>query len=156
MKVIFLDVDGVLNSRAFAHRFYDDEGINVFHNNILNRSSLACLKRIVSQTGAIIVLSSTWRMIETPRKNLVDQLHEFGLDIHSDTPYLGSIRGEDISGWFSEHPEIDVESYVILDDDSDMGEHISHLVQTDFNGWGLVHKHAVQAVAMLNGQPAEE
>ena len=151
MKVIFLDVDGVLNSQKFAEKYYEEEGVNIFREDILNRSAIACLKRIVSATGAIIVLSSTWRHIALARQALVSQLDDFGLSIHSDTPHAGGRRGADISAWFARHPEIEVESYVILDDDNDMEEHLPHLIQTDFYGWGLINKHALAAIEMLNG-----
>jgi hypothetical protein len=52
MKVIFLDIDGVLNVN---HRERDDYG-SAFHDNFVEN-----LKRIIDSTGAKIVVSSSWR-----------------------------------------------------------------------------------------------
>ena len=53
MKVIFLDVDGVLNSQQLFEKSEDAQLISVDEENIKN------LKKIVDATGAKIVLSST-------------------------------------------------------------------------------------------------
>lgn len=53
MKVIFLDVDGVLNSQQLFEKCEDDQLISVDEDNIKN------LKTIVDATGAKIVLSSS-------------------------------------------------------------------------------------------------
>lgn len=149
IRVIFLDVDGVLNSHYFATKVFKDCGARVFREGLLDKRAIACLKQIVDQTGAIIVLSSTWRKIPEARALLVEQLLERNLIIHSDTPDAGKRRGDDISAWFEQHKDIDVESYVILDDDNDMNEHVSHLVQTSYYFLGLEAKHVQQAVNIL-------
>lgn len=96
-----------------------------------------------------IVLSSSWRKIPKARKHLVEQLAEYELSIHSDTPYTSNERGDDITAWFEDHKDIPIESYVILDDDSDMNVHLPHLVHTSFYEWGLETKHIEPAVDML-------
>lgn len=156
MRIIFLDVDGVLNSQLFANKMFDEEGVCIFSEDILDKRAIACLKQIVSVTGATIVLSSSWRKIPKARANLVQQLAEYGLSIHSDTPYTGKERGDDISAWFKHHKDISVESYVILDDDSDMKEHLPHLVQTNFYDRGLEKKHVPLAVDMLMNTERKE
>ena len=55
MKVIFLDIDGVLNSGAYDRRRNWNELTDI------DESRLPLVKQIVDQTGAVIVLSSTWR-----------------------------------------------------------------------------------------------
>ena len=55
MKVIFLDIDGVLNSRAYDRKRNWDELTNI------DESRLPLVKNIVDETGARIVLSSTWK-----------------------------------------------------------------------------------------------
>jgi histidinol phosphatase-like enzyme len=50
MKVIFLDVDGVLNSQQLFEKCEDDQLISVDEDNIKN------LKTIVDATGAKIIL----------------------------------------------------------------------------------------------------
>ena len=62
IKVIFLDVDGVLNNGTWAIEMFD-KGIRVYHDDLLYEPSLEQLKRIVDSTGAVIVVSSSWRQI---------------------------------------------------------------------------------------------
>lgn len=156
MRIIFLDVDGVLNSQLFANEMFDEEGVRIFSEDILDKRAIACLKQIVRKTNAVIVLSSTWRYMRKARAHLASQLAEYGLFIHSDTPITHKERGDDISAWFNRHNDISVESYVILDDDSDMKEHLPHLVQTDFYDRGLEKKHVPLAVDMLMNTERKE
>jgi len=53
MNAIFLDVDGVLNCRS------EGPVINSVYDICPRR--LDMLRQIVEQTGAVIVVSSTWR-----------------------------------------------------------------------------------------------
>ena len=51
MKYIFLDIDGVLNTKAsWSTKPYD-----------LDTNSISVLGDICKKTGAIIVLTSTWK-----------------------------------------------------------------------------------------------
>jgi len=53
MKVIFLDIDGVLNSEKFLENN---------KNQAIDRNSVGILKNIIDKTGALIVMSSGWRL----------------------------------------------------------------------------------------------
>jgi len=55
MKVIFLDFDGVLNSVKY------DRKRDWNKLTFIDESRLPLLKQIVDSTGAVIVLSTTWR-----------------------------------------------------------------------------------------------
>ena len=55
MKIIFLDIDGVLNSRAY------DRKRNWNEQTDIDETRLPLIKEIVDATNAKIVLSSTWR-----------------------------------------------------------------------------------------------
>lgn len=55
MKVIFLDIDGVLNSRTY------DRKRNWNEQTDIDETRLPLIKEIVDATDAKIVLSSTWR-----------------------------------------------------------------------------------------------
>lgn len=149
MRVIFLDVDGVLNSCSFASKMQDEEGVDTFHEDILDDRCLACLKQIVLRTGAEIVLISSWRSIRESRARLVSQLESYGLAIHSDAPRTGGNRGDDICAWFAHHKDVPIEGYVVLDDDADVGVHQMHLVRTSLFDWGLKTEHIRQAVDIL-------
>lgn len=145
MKVIMLDVDGVLNGyntrqTKFGFTFIDD-------------TMVGRLKQIVDATGAKIVLTSTWRMCDgLPKEQplyhaLTEKLAEFGLTIMDKTPVGSTIRGAEIDIWLHKHPECD--NFIILDDDNDMQPHGRRLIQTGMMN-GLEDKHVAKAIKMLN------
>ena len=136
MKIIFLDVDGVLNNATWAKRMID-EGVRVYAEDMLEDRAIRLLKQIIEATGASVVITSTWRMSAVQMTHLFDQLACFDIRPIGVTPRLNTDRGDEISAWMQHY---DVESYVILDDDSDMGEHMDHLVQTSFEH-GLQREH---------------
>lgn len=128
MKVIFLDIDGVLNSdtdffelRKFGHPINEIKG-----SKVINRGCLALLQQIIEDTDAKIVLSSTWR-----HHYSLDDMYEmftsrdFSLPrdvFHDITPTLSRgfsddqtyHRGAEIRDYLDAHPE--VKKFVILDD----------------------------------------
>lgn len=142
MKVIFLDVDGVLNSAQ--------DGYSI---RLRTDSHLKLLQRIVRETGAKIVLSSSWRIGFTPAsKNLLARFREYGLELMDCTPELsGACRGDEIRKWLEEfETEYDVERFAILDDEADMAEFAeTNLIQTDTNA-GLQKADAVRCIKLLN------
>ncbi|MBQ7969074.1 MAG: hypothetical protein IJ292_04560 [Clostridia bacterium] len=159
MKVIFLDVDGVLNSldtkeRIEGYIFVSDDKIEL-------------LKEIVDQTGAKVVLSSTWRRgwyckehIDHPNESdrqdirmfdaLCEKLHEFNIGLLDYTDDFG-LRGQEIDAWLNNWTGEPIESYVILDDMSgrDIRPHSRFLVQTSLGG-GINKKHVQRAIEILN------
>ena len=144
-KVLFLDVDGVLNNGAWAAKMFM-EGVYTYRDDIL--PSLKQLRRIIDATGALIVVSSAWRQIPRCYQHLLEWLAKYGMHAYDKTPYVGGERGNDITAWFSRHPG--EWQYVVLDDDDDMGVHMDHLVLTDFDE-GLTEKDADRCIAILNG-----
>ena len=155
MKIIFLDIDGVLNSSQYRTQM----GMEYF-SQIIDRRKMPLLKHIVEETGAEVVLSSTWRKYWKPGNNqpdsagqyFLDLFQEYGLWIHSKTPVLERAgRNEEIQVWLNKHPCID--GYVILDD-KDFGWSDAlraHFVQTDLGGDGLEESQVWQAVEVLKG-----
>ena len=112
---------------------------------VSNTQAVLWLEKICRDNNCKLVLSSTWRnghYVET-----INALYNSGLsrDIKfiGKTPYLGTERGEEIAAFLREHPEIT--SFVILDDDRDMGKLINHLVQTDIDAG--INMGTVMAVA---------
>jgi hypothetical protein len=153
MKIIFLDVDGVLNS-------IDSE--DCFHCFIgLDYSGIKLLKEIVDATGAEIVLVSTWKYSwEKDNKSRPDSLGSYlderfaeeGLTIIDKTDYAGiHDRGHGIIDWLSEHH---ADSWIVLDDEifEDYEECgiMPHLVKTNFYDGGLKEKHVELAINLLN------
>ena len=141
MKVIFLDVDGVLNS--------SQDGYSI---RLRTDSHLKLLQRIVKKTGAKIVLSSSWRIGFTPAsRNLLARFKECGLELMDCTPELpGSCRGDEIRQWLTDNVyNYDIENFVILDDEANMAEFTDkNLVQTDTN-IGLQKQNAIECIRTL-------
>lgn len=162
IKVIFLDIDGVLNIISQDHDIFG----GVFHKHFVVN-----LKRIIDNTGAKIVISSTWRY--DGLKKMKDmwvhrELPGEVIDITPDTYDLVNLglfryydevdRGHEISFWLEQHPE--VENYVILDDDNDMLDtQRNNFVRTSNNidhpdcidiGYGLTNICANKAIEILN------
>lgn len=172
MKVIFLDIDGVLNSADYFDKVREkkDNPDNCMNheklNQQLNEEKVKLLKEIVDQTGAKIVLSSTWRILFNEKNNekdphylfLEDTLNKYGLKIMSQTPYLSCNRPAEIKAWLNNRVDKDDIVFVSLDDDFRKGQYdvygIGHcLVHTSFyepNG-GLRKEHVEKAIEILNG-----
>ena len=137
MKVIFLDVDGVLNS--------SQDGFTI---KLGTNKHLELLKQIVDKTDAKIVLSSSWRISNKTKLFIENKLKEYGMSIISSTPDLGSSRGEEIKSWLRETIDF-IDSFIILDDDSDMDEYTrARLVQTN-RDMGLQETDVIKAINIL-------
>ena len=131
MKVIFLDIDGVLNSIQQCIGW----GQDAYNYVGLNKTGIRLLKKLVELTNSKIVISSTWRY---DGKEMIEgalaahgwehiRLYKIIIDV---TPDLAMWRGKEIQDWLGRHPK--VTDYVILDDDSDMlPEQMDHFVNTD-------------------------
>lgn len=157
MKVIFLDVDGVLNSEV--SREQERNNFDNWMEHEVSEMHVNNLKKIVDATGAQIVLSSSWRFdhpkatgrdfIADPLMKVLDRkLKAVGLDIIDVTPDLrGKIRGAEIQDWLDRHSE--VERFVILDDDTDMlDEQKPFFVNTTFK-CGLTEELAKKVIEIL-------
>jgi HAD domain in Swiss Army Knife RNA repair proteins len=106
MKIIFLDIDGVLNCdktrnpRKFPY--------------VVDPNLLARLKRVLQATGAEVVLSSSWRCDPV---GLLAAKH-WGVpffDVCPDKPK--SPRGKEMLDWLRDHPR--VTRFAIIDDEDD-------------------------------------
>lgn len=148
MNIIFLDVDGVLNSDEFRTERYMILKRAVRTEEFFDPFCLKCLKEIVEATDAKIVITSS--MMVNDMKLLRSKLGEFGIEILDKTKHYGDRRGAQIREWLSEHN--DVENYIILDDDyfKDYPGLDEHIVKTSFFlGRGLNQTHVVQAIRLL-------
>lgn len=158
-KVIFLDVDGVLNSEHWYIKNHKRHPEKCRPGIAINPRFVKNLRRIVQATGAQIVLSATCR--GTVKRNKTHYLHtvlkEYGLEISGYTPHTGMERGIDIQEWLNSNPYVD--HIVILDDNSDMRPLMDYLVQTKSFVkipflWlfteGLSYFKAKQAIKILN------
>lgn len=163
MKIVFLDFDGVLNSHEYIrNRAPENErGSRIG----LDRVAVARVNRLLAETGAEVVVSSTWRHGKK-RTQLCDILNDVGFVgvVRGMTPewltktpggiYAAKCRGEEIQAWLDNAAHIghDVESFVIVDDDSDMAHLAYRLIKTSFET-GLLDEHVDRAIGMLREPP---
>ena len=106
MKVIFLDIDGVLNCdktpnpRKFPY--------------IVDKKLLARFTKFLDRTGAKVVLTSSWRVDPVGRF----AARHFGvpfMDVCPDMPKRS--RREEILAWLADHPK--VSRYAVIDNGDD-------------------------------------
>ena len=115
MKVVFLDIDGVLNSHRTCIAFGGIPHTTADNGRSkLDEVAIRLIGGIVCAAGAVVVLSSTWRK----HSDWLDYGPALDLPIVDRTPSGRGPRGQEIADWLATHPE--VESYAIIDDDGDM------------------------------------
>ena len=162
IKVIFLDIDGVLNPKWWERKKPADRFGCAFAPK-----TISCLAKIVKETKAEIVISSSWKLMGLQtlqdmwkeRKlpgNIIDITPNYMSDelllnagmSDSDIDSL-DIRGIEIKGWLVLHGA-DVSNYVIIDDMDDiLSEQQSHFVQTDPE-FGITNDDVKRVVHLLN------
>ena len=149
MKVIFVDVDGVLNSAESFKREHK-KGTKAIHHTLC---PILCknFQLILDALPEVkVVISSTWRKYHE-LDWLKAKFAEYGIDstrVIGKTPELmGMHRGHEITDYLQEH--FDVVDYVILDDNSDMTIHMDKLVQTTWHK-GLNKRHVREVIEMLS------
>jgi len=150
--ILFLDVDGVLNSNEHKTRG-DVWGMSGYH--------ISQLARVLRATGCQIVVSSSWRRGGIgPGSDFYEQLieHAFGgailREVIDSTPLGEKLwtdgaynRGWEIAHWLGEHPG--VTCFAIVDDDEDAGSYApERFVQTTMRS-GLTPALADRLIALL-------
>jgi hypothetical protein len=183
MKIIFLDIDGVLNCEK-AYRSGEcnyvkwnwENGTEDHHQSFCSWSK-ELLNKLIDETDAKIVISSTWRSsgIEFMRK--VWELEGMHGEIIGITPsFRGDINGYTIPrgceiDYYLEHDlkfnhinwdkdtqqkymdRSGIENYIIIDDDSDMlygqRNHFVHVLPSPRNKEGFNQKYYKEALAKL-------
>ena len=138
--ILFLDIDGVLNSNRTAYAF----GGFPSPSNIANTThrfdwvAVAMIHQLVAK-GVEIVLSSTWRL--QPPDRLAALTTALGFPLLDVTPYYpDAIRGVEIQQWLDAHPQYTV--WAIVDDDADMlPSQQGRLVQTSTSDGLRMHEY---------------
>jgi len=172
MKIIFLDIDGVLNTQETFEQIYLEYKKNGKRRLEIDTKKVEYLKEIVEQTGALLVLASSWKIFfakqggkvlaqNSKYEELLKILQNYNLFIY-DTTYQGMYqsKAKEIKDWLKNN---EVESFIILDDETeDLGNLAeNYLIKTRFSKnaeeeLGLCKKHIIQAVDMLNYQKQEK
>lgn len=148
-KIIFLDIDGVLNVYCEGRDKYGC----LFHKHFEEN-----LKHIIESTNAKIVISSTWRLNGLISLKRMWSDRKLSGEIIDVTPYLpNSSRGEEIQFWLDRNI---YSNYVVIDDDNDILDiQKNNFVQTANNihhsdyidiGYGLTKECAELAIEILN------
>jgi len=140
VRIIFLDIDGVLISRR-THSLRSN-----FKNKDWKHVDLNFCKwlKMICETNDIrIVISSSWRRMPTSLIPLLKKAKLLHL-LHETDPYTTTnfseikktfsyVRGDEIQLWLDNHLGEWVD-YLILDDDSDFLEHqMKNHIKTDIN-----------------------
>lgn len=143
MKLIFLDIDGVLNRLGTENRTTTRwRGFIGMEPELVIRFNELC-----ENTGAKVVLSSTWRL--DPDWREVMKANGLRCEFIDRTPSDGNERGEEVDEWLCAFLKKEtVEKYVIIDDDSDFYP-TQPLFKTDYRE-GLTAERAVAIHEYLN------
>lgn len=158
-KYLFLDIDGVLNHRAWYKNLEDK-------TYPFREFDPECVKRvnyILEKTNARLVITSSWRL----DSNIKQIFYKVGMPTIFDcTPFIpGKSRGYEIIKYFEEN-DIDWKNanYVIIDDCNDFSLcQQKHFIQTayeDFEvsiyningGTGLTEACMNRAIKILNDE----
>lgn len=177
MKIIFLDIDGVLNVYPQGH----DEFGATFHPHFEQN-----LRSVIEATDAKIVITSTWRSVGLAEMKRMWAARGLPGEVIDITPY-GSVifylpqkvvdtedkvectlpRGVEIEWYLANHgysrffvKDNLIENYVIIDDDRDMllqhkdnfvccSDNVDHEDCVDV-GLGFTKKNAELAIKILN------
>lgn len=161
MNIIFLDIDGVLNSMAYFDKYKSHADISDYH--------LQMLAKIYHTCDANIVLSSSWRTLDDESdihvhfiyEYLINELARYDMKIMSKTPVIDMYRPLEIKTWLDNRVDKDKIRFVSLDDDFVKEQYDEYgigdcLVKTEFycheiSEGGLQQKHVDKAIEILIG-----
>ena len=168
-KVVFLDIDGVLNTKWWYTQM-DRNTPKDKYGYAFDPNAVSNLKKIIDETGADIVISSSWKSFGI--SELEDMWQDRGLPgkligitpntvsdemlLNADLDHmeLFSIRGTEIKEWLTKHGK-HVSHYAIIDDmDNMLTEQRLHFVKTDPE-IGITVEDAEKAIMILNQQQTE-
>lgn len=143
IKIVFVDIDGVLNTTAWLSRVVGSE---------LCPEHMGHLNHLLEVTGAKVVISSSWRTNRTTQE-LRDLFLQNGFKgtIIGKTPFISQEngqRGVEIQSWLRTHYLPEQVSFVILDDEPDLFLVKDRLILTSM-AEGLQNRHIEEAIQLL-------
>jgi len=173
MKIIFLDIDGVLNTVRGTLETRKRWNVlpSLKHSGHTRFDAMAVqnLNELCRISGARIVLSSCWKYTYYNYKQMMRSIR-FAQELMDEQRITGKVigvtptinrgrewhgksigRGREIRLWLMRHKkQYKITRYVILDDDSDFLQHQkSHHVKTKYDGEGLDWKSVLLALKIL-------
>lgn len=146
VRIVFLDIDGVLNSHALWARMRKEGRDLSDINNRIDPDAVKRVNRLCVENDADVVVSSTLRLNNSrPRLQRLLRERGFKRQIIGVTPdftvrtspggiWMANERGYEIQGWLDDNAKAgryDVVSFVILDDDADMAHLADRHIKTD-------------------------
>lgn len=170
MKIVFLDCDGVVNSTSFlaaarvrrAPDWSTSAGRVEGLCQMVDPRNVACLNDLLRRSGAFIVVSSSWRNLLT-----LEEFRKVATQAGIEGEALGFVpsvlpmkrpqdlpRGFGVDAWLADRlgppagPMPVVDSFVALDDDSDLEPYLDRWVWTD-PSVGLAPADVEAALAVL-------
>lgn len=163
MRVIFLDVDGVLNTDGYLEAQTKRKNGIFSYTMIFNfdPQSMDNLKKIIEATNSKIVISSSWR--EGMRYNdlfwrtLINNLEKAGLGdrILGVTPISRKkssriSKGNAIKEWLRQNRHLNIKKYIILDDEIESCEDICERLLLCDSYTGIDNYIREEAIKMLS------
>ncbi|GFP75531.1 HAD domain-containing protein [Clostridium fungisolvens] len=165
MKILFLDIDGVLNSRFWS----DANEREISEGKFIDSEKVMLLSRIIDETDAKIVLHSGWRFWFDDNLNplrdeavyFAEILKGHNLFIYDKTPDLTTeeirkskkfslVKAREILLWLNKYDSI--EEYLVLDDLYLNNQEIeAHQIKTDAD-IGLTEEIVIEAIMLLNAR----
>ena len=136
MKILFLDIDGVLNSRQWYIKNKPnidlESGLMYRHAQELDPKACELVNELCTEFSLSIVISSTWRKLHKIGEiQMMFANRGLHAPVISATSQLRSgYRGQEVDEWLYDHSSAGITHHVILDDDGDFGPH-QPLVQTN-------------------------
>lgn len=163
MKIIFLDVDGVLNGN-FWNETHQKE---ISDLTKIDMKCVHLLSELVRETGANVVMHSAWRSMFNNQmqpmgkmsKKLYDMLRSAGVTLYDRTPDFATeeirkakkyslVKAKEILAYLKSHKDVD--SWVVLEDLDLHNEKVSvHQVRTN-QDTGLTPENIRAAKKILN------
>ena len=135
-KVIFLDIDGVLQpigkqtrfkydmdelKTELAERYQDEEFLNMDKYDVgavyydWDKPAVERLRKLITAFDAQIVISSDWRRSNPfPKINYLFKIHNLDSFVTGQTPISGKSRSDEIAQYLELND--DIQNFVILDD----------------------------------------
>lgn len=143
-KYILLDFDGVVTSKSYTWKCYHEHAReNIYGMDWFDPECITALKKIVDETGAKIVVSSSWRDLRMEQLQRIWEFIPMPGELSGTTPVWILTKKGAIEHWIKQHPD---DRYVILDD-ADLG--LDNQIRTDPHT-GLVRDDAEGAITLLN------
>ncbi len=162
-KIIFLDIDGVLNYDFWNEKHHRE----IRDGTLIDEDKVKLLYNIIKETKADIVLHSGWRfwfcenmrpsrkesqkLVELLAKNqmvIYDKTIDYSTDEIRKSKKFSLVKAKEILTWVREHPE--VKSWIVIDDlDLHNDEVEKHQIKTN-PCMGLTQEDVYLAITMLN------